>query len=454
MTEKNGTAPPTGPPTGERGISVGGNLARGGLATQYGALKWGIEDYTRPTALDVEKMVARDGIAQALYYLLTFLVGDAPVHIEGEGPKADHVRDNLLGNQSENGMTTPMTTVLKQMASGIAFKRAPFEKVWDYHDNKVWLKKLKFLPVTTCKILPDKTGGYNGFVQHTANTILSGQTPPKFGPEKSFVYFHDGAMASLEGRSALTAAWHEHEHKNKTRDRLHIHLSLHALGVKVGTTKGGDEAASDLLERIHSVEGGGSVILDGTNEEELALLTAGSTQEFTPYLSFVNREMATSTLMQWLGLGGSEGSGAHSLSRDHSSFTVSQADGTLRQMGEDLTRYVVSDLIRYNFGPNSSGVGDDPKIVLGPISENAKKLAVEMFMSVITAPASQLTDNEMRQLKEKAFQAVDIEVDDEDSQGIPESSGSSDSRGTRSSKAGLAKDDPLEQARKIMRGES
>lgn len=440
MTEgRNGTRPPTG----ERGVVISDRLLGGNYGLPYSVSRSGLEDFTRPSAADVQEMVARDGMAQALYFLLTFLIGDAPMHIEGEGPKADHVRANLLGNKGEGGMTTPMTTVVKQAASGIPYKRACFELVWDYRDGKNWINKIKLLPVASCRILPDKLGNYNGFVQESTQNVLSGQPPTKFPPEKSFVYFHDGALAPLEGRSALSAAWHEYNNKTKARHLTHLHLQQFALGIKHLTTKSANEDDQKSLQnRGEGVNGGGTVVTGP--EETMSVLTGGSTQEFSPYLSYIDRQMGVSTLMQWLGLGGSEGSGAQSLSRDHSSFTVSQADGTLRQMADDFTRYVISDMVRYNFP--AGGEGDEPELKLGPISEADKQVALDLFKTAMTAPQTRLTDSDWKQIKTKAFATMDIEPEEE-SEGAPQAPQAPQS--APEDEGG----DAMERARKIMRGE-
>lgn len=436
MTEsRNGTRPPTG----ERGVTIADTLTLGSNSLPYSVQRYGLEDFRRPWASDIEEMIARDGMAQALYYLLTFLIGDAHIEIEGEGSKADHVRKNLLGSRSEGGMSTPMGTVLKQAASAVALKRQPFELVWEYRDGKSWIEKIKALPVSTCKMLPTKTGGFGGFVQHTTQNILS-DNPPKFPVGKAFVYIHDGALRPLEGRSALGPAWHEYTNKTKARHLTHLHLQQFALGIKHVTTNSSDEEDQKSLQnRGEGVDGGGTVVT-GPNET-LNLLTAGSTSEFSPYLSYIDRQMGVSTLMQWLNLGGSEGSGSQSLSRDHSSFTVSQADGTLRQIAEDFTRYVIDLMVGYNFGPNSGG--DDPKLKLGPISEAAKRECLELYKLLATAPASRVNDKNFRKIEAGALSNADIEPEyDEDTDAAPQQSPQPE-----------GEDDELERARRIVRGE-
>lgn len=437
MTE-NGTR--QRPPEGERGIALPEHLSfASGLP--YGIQKWGIEDYRRPTSRDLEELLATDGQAQALENALTLPIGGVTPRIEGDGKEAKLVRENLLGSEYEGGMTTPLSMVIEQMAGAVVLRRAFFEKVYVYEDGNVRLKKLKLLPVSSCFIVPDSKGSYDGFVQRGVQHTLNGSSGIRFKPDKAFTYIFRGNRAPLEGKSAMQSAWHDAQHKQKVRHLNHLHLQMYALGIKVGSTESANEEDQrSLLSRMDKTSGGGSLVMgDG---EQMQIMTAGTTNEFTPYLSYVDRQMSVSTLAQWLQLGGSEGTGAQALSRDHSDFFTQAIDNTLREMADTLTKFVIAPLVRYNFGPNAKV----PVLKLGPISENDIQVALDIFKTLATAPASRVSDDVYQKIQEKALQSMDIEADEDTDTA---------SASTPAQEPGGSEDgDELERARRIVRESS
>lgn len=396
------------PPTDERGSSLPDHLSTS-AGLPYTLRGYGLQDYSKPTAKDLDEALARDGMLQALDYALTLPIGGAKIRVEGKGPQARLVRDNLTGSEYGGGMSTPLSGVVEQMASAVALKRAFFEKVWEYRNGKTRLKKLKMLPVSTCEVVPDKLGEFDGFIQRTLTSSLEGTA---FKPEKAFVYFHRPSRKPLEGRSALQTAWHDHEHKVKVRHLQHLHLQMYGLGIKKGKTESENRVDQDsLLNRLHGTQGGGSLALG--KGEDADIMTAGGSSEFGNYLSYLDRQMAVSVLAQWLQFGGqAEGGGAaYALSKDHSDFFTQAVDATLREMAEALTRYVVAPLVAYNFG-EAALKKKLPEIKLGPVSDTDIRLSVDLFKHLSTAPASRVTEGELHKIKQKAFSAMDIEPDE------------------------------------------
>lgn len=435
MTEsRNGSSPPTG----EKGISLPEHLSTG-YGLPYQLNKYGIDDFKRPTVRDLEEMLATDGMAQALEYALTLPISGVVPRIEGQGKEAKLVEENLLASEHEGGMTTPLSGVIEQMSGAIALRRSFHEKVYDYDDGRVRLKKLKFLPVSTCFVVPDKNGSYDGFVQRGTQHTLSGSAGVRFKPDKGVTFFHRGNRSPLEGKSALQTAFWDWEHKKKNRHLLHLHLQLFALGIKTGTTESAsEEDQKSLLTRMDKTAGGGSLVLG--QGETMNVQTSGSSTDFSNYLSWVNREMAVSTLAQFLQLGGSEGTGAQALSRDHSEFFTQALDSVLRDIANTITNFVIAPLVRYNFGPNAKV----PVLKLGPISENDIQTALDIFKTLATAPASRVSDDVYQKIQEKALQSMDIEAD-EDTDTAPAN--------PQPEASAEGEDDEFKRAQRIVRGE-
>lgn len=404
---RNGTNPRTrepGPPRDERGQAM--DLATGGIFDT----RIGIQDTTRPLPLELEKMLLRDGQCQAVEMGLTKPLKNTKPELEGGSPAARRlVEKALLKNEHEGGMTTPLNMVLDQMDSAITLRRAPFEIVWKEDDKDKSIhtfKKIKLLPVSTCRILPDKNGTFNGFIQDGITITGSRNGEETFNPKKSFVYFHDGARYPLRGRTAFQTAYFDHLDKLKVKRLWYIYLQLFALGIRTGKTQSSSESDHDsLLNRMNRVRGGGNLILGPTEEVEGVDSGSGGA-DFEKAVSAINREITVSTLLQFLNLGGSEGTGAQSLSEDHHSLFDDMQQGIQSDKQDHVNRYLVGKLVAQNLGPNAAA----PKIKLAPIKSDDVKSALARFDLLAAKPEHQVPGPVFNAIMRKAMQSMDIDM--------------------------------------------
>jgi DNA topoisomerase-1 len=421
--ERNGKRPELG----ERGVA-----SEGALYSLDGTLA----DWRRPSARDLDEMLARDGQARALKLALTLslsLGGYELEPAEGDKGEAEFCREVLFGGKRAGGMTTPMPMVFRQMASAAIYRAAFFEKVWRIRpDGRLTYHKLAFRPATTCRVIPDENGSFGGFKQEGFRNGRGFEET--FGPEKAFVYFFRGGEAPLRGESAFQTAWHDAEHKKKIRTLDHMHLQKFGVGILVGKTSAGKEGQESLRDRLNTVRGGGVVVV-GKEDEEVALLTGGQAgADFREAEDFVNAEMARSFLLQFLMLGTGSNTGAWSLSRDHSDFYLRSVESTREEQAEVVTEYVVSDLVAHNFGEGAA----PPRVVAKPLSESDKQRALDLWEKLATSASPRAKPAMLDALEEKVAQAVGVDPEKLKGEEAPEAS-EPDTEAVRRAAAALAR---------------
>src|SRR5215217_1416519 len=110
-----------------------------------------------PSALELRKMFVNDAQARQLFSAIRTIIKGATWQIlpgDNDSGERDFVEWALTATGRQGGMTTPMRTVIGQMANGIAFRYSAFEKVWKVTEEGPYkghhiLHKLGYRPTTT-----------------------------------------------------------------------------------------------------------------------------------------------------------------------------------------------------------------------------------------------------------------------------------------------------------------
>lgn len=397
MTETASSRNDSKPETGERGLALE-------ALERYEDVLW---EQKSPTVQELEEMVDKDGTPKALKKAVTLPIRKAPRDVEeaeGGTKEAEFVREVLLKPRHEGGMTSVMDSVISQMAFAQVSKKAFFEKVWELRDGKYVYKKIAYRPASTCSVIPDDNGSFNGFRQEF--TRDGKMEKEDFNPNKAFVYIHGSDEKPLEGESAFSAVWEAYKHKRRVLRLLFEHLQLYALGIKV-TKYGGDEqdGAKDLYERAKKVRGGGTMAAGKDDEIELLKIT-GASAEFREVSDWLNAEMARSLLAQWMLLGTGSDVGSWALSRDHSDFFLQALQAVLDEIEWHVNEYLIPPLVEANFGVN----GKSPKLVFQPLAETTQTEAFEAWKTIIgIAQPNIRKPGILDAIEEKVAQRLDID---------------------------------------------
>jgi hypothetical protein len=381
---------------------------KGFAAEVQDLLESGMWDGQSPRPSDYEEMLDKDAQAQAIELALTLPLRGVEKEIEaaeGGEKEAELVREVLLKPQFEGGMTTPMDMVVLQMAGAMATGATFFEKVWERAENGIVYHKIAYRPATTCRVLPDENGTFNGFVQEG---MKNGQPfKHSFGPGKAFVYLHRAHKDPLKGKSLLRPAYKRYEDKTKVELLMFRHLALHTFGILVGTYGGteGDRGARDMLKRMSDAHTGGRMVMGEGDKLEL-LRAAGASEEFRKSCEYLNAEMARSVLAQFLAIIGPESSnGSFALSKDQKDFFLQGLQAVLDEIEWHINNYLIPPLVKYNFGENAKY----PKWTFQPLAPESQDKALEVWQALVTAAQPAVKPKLMEAITEKAAQSLDID---------------------------------------------
>lgn len=414
MTEaatRNGRAKPK---TGERGFSSEADDLFSSGRFPY--------ETDEPKPKDYDEMFDDDSQAHALERAVALPILDTPLEIEaaeGGGKEAEFVREVLLKAPSEGGMTTPIENIVSQMVGAFSRKLAFFEIVWEVRDGKYVIKKLAHRPAQTCKIVRDKHGGFDGFVQEGYKN--GANVKEKFGIGKAFVYVHRGGEKPLEGRSSFASVYKRYKHKKRVEWLFFDNLQTFTRGIRKATYggDGGVEGAKALFERVKKVEGAGTVII-GKDDDLEVLRAPGVSAEYKEALNYLDSQMARALQAQWLNLGQDGKGGSYALTRDHSDFFLLGEEAARYEIAWHFTNYLVSLIVRYNFGET----GKIPRAVFPPLSENARNQALEIGRELMGKGQLTLKPGLLSAIEEKMAQALDIDAEkfkeDQGPKGTPE----------------------------------
>lgn len=357
-------------------------------------------------------MVRVDSWAKAILGALSWPIRSTNWDIEEEeGDKGEaELCRQVFKPGSPLSIETPLDAIIAQMTGAIAYRQSFFEKVWTTKDGKTTLEKLAFRKASTCQIdIDPKTNGYAGFTQR-AYSPGRGFVTENFGPEKAFVYVHDGSVNPLQGESAFDAAYQNHLDKEKLL--FFYYKALEKFGgpsiwAKPGTQD--TQSHENLSKGIDALRQGGTLV-SGSGDEIKVLETHAVGEQFKSALNYLDFQMAVSQFVQFLALADSSGSGrgSYALSRDHSDFLVIVTEGRMSEMEMAITNDPIRQLILYNFGPDAAF----PRMKFQPLAEDDKQRVMEMYTNIITKTGQLPPQWIMDSLVEQVGHAIGAEKPD------------------------------------------
>ncbi len=369
----------------------------------------------KPSTRQILHMLARDSQARQLASALKLPVRASKWDIiaqEGGEKEAEFIRWCFSAPKANGGMKVPFRLFLSRMANAIITGQAHFEKRFKRIKNgeykgKIGLDTLAYRPPTTCSLLLDKNGNFDGFLQR-GYMGRSGKeyTDKVFKPHESFVYIHN-SDESPTGATPFEVVYYNYLNKLKVQFFFYAFLENVAFPKTIVRLAGDDEdELRALLEKARKFGARGIMAL--TDDETVEPYEAKrSSTEYQDALEYIDWQMARACLAQFLDLGTSGERGSYALSRDKSSFFFNALEATLDEMASHINEYIIADLVRVNFGPEAKV----PQIRFRRIADDLAEKALDMFRDIAMAQTPNVTPPFMLQLMRRISEILELNLD-------------------------------------------
>lgn len=303
----------------------------------------------------------------------------------------------------QNVMDPLRPAFLAEAMRALEFGWRPFEKIWDVSGGRFVLRRLKPLLPDFTWINIDPHGGFAGLTQMDV----------QLGPEKSFIYTHDGEAGNLYGRSRHENAREVWSKWGSTDDRAAqlatkaaaiipmVHYPLGQSRDASGQVRDNGELADVILNGLGSGKGVKLPnLFASTDDPRLSADLAGQSAWIISFLESANaasnlggltdRQRYYDALMfrAWLrpertGLESIHGSRADATTHTDTSLTDSELIHS--EVCAQLTRCVIDELLELNFGPAARG---SVYLTPAPLQGAKRDLLAQLFAAVWKDPAA------------------------------------------------------------------
>lgn len=399
------------PPAAERKYEVGTALNPEQVYRSYDTGEI-FEVSPSPSTHELTEMVRNDAQARQLFSAVTLPLRQARFEIvatEGDKGERDFVEWCLL-----RGMTTPFREVLAGISNAVLTRQAFFEKVWKVQPDgryrgKVVLHKLGYRPPTTCTIKADENGSFAGFIQRAYKGTTSGRSyiERSFSPQRSYVYVFNAAEAPLVGRSPFEVVYKIYRDKRKVMFFYFAFLENVAFPRTIVSVDSDDpEELARLIQKARKL-GANGIMGKYAGESIESYESQRTTRDYQTALEYLDWQMAKALLAQFLDLGTSGERGSYALSQDKSSFFFKSLQTFLDDVADSIERYIIRDLIDYNFGPGASY----PKVRFQPLDDDTADAVMDVFKSVIMSATPNVTPPFLLKLMQRVSDIAGLDLD-------------------------------------------
>jgi len=323
---------------------------------------------------------------------------------------------------------------LGEMLSALEYGYSCTEKVFEYKEGKIHLKKLKVLHPETIRVKTNRFGDIEWVMQRI------GEQEIKLRPEKVMWYAYDKRFGNLYGNSILRTTYKHWYIKDKMYRFANIAYERYGTPFLVGTVNDAKdvEKMQGLLSRINAMTG--FAISGGEDIKSIQ----GSNADFIGYIEHHDRKIMESMLVPPMLLGLSRGqSGSYALSGNQFDIFLIRLEALQRDLKALIEEQVVRPLVDLNF-PNAKRY---PGVQFQPLaSEDIEKMARVfqlMISAQVVAPSEEwireelgfpsMSEETKKEIEErqKAVQDAlkgkgDTQTPDEDSEGSEGSSNDSE----------------------------
>jgi hypothetical protein len=375
-------------------------------------------EYDPWSATEMTTMLGRDGKAALVEQVLTAPVARLDwsfVPAPEDTGQAEFLAAAFAGDSG--AMSVPMQFIVAQATSAFMVRKAFFEKVFKVADGgplagRIVYDKIAYRPAGTCTVAREaRHGAFRGFRQVPYYAVAEPirRLPPDgwlhIPAPRAWVYVHGQHRDPMRGISSMEITHWAYQTKIKLR---WLWMRFLEKQVVPGALVRG-QAARDTAGKLAALKAGGIAWTDDVASEirEWGTGSAGTADQFVAAIRFLDSEMANSVLAGFTSLtdSASEGRGSFALSKDASDFFLKSRQAAADELAHSINEYLVTPLIRYNFGPNAPA----PRFTFGQMIDAPISDVLSLFGSLATAQTPAVPPEFVRQLAEKVAAYMDLD---------------------------------------------
>lgn len=313
-------------------------------------------------SLDIYEKMLTDGQVRAAVEMIMLSATAKGFTLTGEDAESRKIADFILDNfESIDGN---MEDAIKEILTAIVYGYSCTEKVFEYKDGAVRLKKLKTLDPKHVEVKTDKFGDIVYAEQRIGSKVI------KLPPEKIIWYPFDKNFGNMYGRSVLRPVYKHWLTKDRLYRFANIAYERYGTPLLVGTTTDANDVGkmNKILSRINSMT---SLSISGGDKVEAIQMTNA---DFIGYIEHHDRKIMESMLVPPMLLGLSRGqSGSYALSGNQSDVFLRRLEAIQRNVKSLIEEEIIRPLADYNF-PN---VKRYPSFSFKPLTDkDMEKLAI------------------------------------------------------------------------------
>lgn len=385
----------------------------------------------------VEEMRRGDGAIKAVLNAIKapILATEWRVEYVDDSSRGEEIREFVEHNIFD--MRRHWNEFLRESLAYLDFGHYVFELIFELKDGQIWLVDLE--PRIPASIqawqISDKKFGIQQLIRTDEKEGLASLV--EIPGEKLLVLTNDKEGDDVTGQSILRPAYIHWKIKNTLYRVSGIAADRYGVGVPVLTlpeifSQDQKDKAEEMTQNLRSNEKSYVVLPFGF---ELEIKTPNGNpqgQSINELIEHHNRMIYTSTLEQFLGLGG-DSAGSFALSKDQTSFFLEHVQEKAMYLTNQLNKQVIERLVKLNFGEQEVY----PEIKFTPLGDtNYKELSevlnvLQLAGFITVRPADEqwtrqtfklpeLTDQELADLEQKKIEDTEMEKQVKSEMGNPE----------------------------------
>lgn len=328
------------------------------------------EDYNPDDmTLDIYDKMLQDGQVAAAISMIKLTLLAKGYTVQGDDDETKEYAEFINTNFEQ--MQGHLEDTLKEMLTAIEYGYSCTEKVFEYRDGAIMLKKLKVLPPDSVKITTNRFGDIERVTQRVGSKEID------ISPEKIIWWAYEKRFGNLYGQSDLRRVYKHWFIRDKMYRFANVAYERYGTPLLVGQTKDGGDVGTmkRLLASINGLTG--LAISEGDKIEAIN----GTQADFVGYINHHGQQIMTTMLVPPMLLNLAEGQGgSYSLSENQLDIFIFRIQALQRQLKNKIEEELIRPLIDLNY-PNATAY---PSFTFNPLVDKDLGKLATVFTQLIS----------------------------------------------------------------------